>query len=452
MRRIPTLLALAACAFAPAIARAQSIAAGLPPGAKVEGPGIALGDRLVLHLGVGAELRYDSNVFYSDGGPNSPITSGLALRLTPQFSLATKNAQRAVAPDGTPVSHTVDFRFGAGLDYREWLVANTGVRPPRQLNVDANLHLTLFPNGPVTAEIYDIFLRSWQPPYQTTSDSFDRDMNEAGLRLRIKPGGGRLELQLNYAFGVDFWEVDTLKPYNNFYHHGVLRLLWKFLPKTSVYVQGEVYAYQYRSEVTTTVVGDPNPQVVRPDGYPLRVIAGLNGLLTAKLSFDIWAGYANGFYQSGPSPNTGIGGLSLTWRPYALGSFNLAYRHDIMNSLLGVYADTDNVQASWSQQIWRFLAYIRLAYQNTRYHGITFPAEAGGTTPDQTERTDNGFTLNARVDFYAYKNFVAVSLGYDFNLLRADKDIPFVGAPGTAGVVGADFNKHEVYLGLSVLY
>ena len=431
-------------------AHAQSIAAGAPAGAKVEGPGIALGDRLVLHLGAGAEMRYASNVFYSDGSANGPITSGLALRLTPQFAIATKNSQRTLGPDGTPARHAVEFRLGAGLDYREWLVANTGVRPPRQLNVNANFNLTLFPSGPVSADVYDVYLRASQPAYQTTTDALNRDANEVGLRLRIKPGGGRLELQLNYAFGIDLWETAPLQQYNNFYHHGIMRLLWKFLPKTSVYVQGEVYAYQYRSQVTTTL-SDGTTQVVRPDGYPLRVIAGLNGLLTAKLSFDLFAGYANGFYQSGPSPNTGIGGLSLIWRPYALGSLNLAYRHDIMNSLLGVYADTDNVQASWTQQIWRFMAYLRVAYQNTRYQGITYPL-SGVTTPDQTTRTDNGFTLNARLDFFAYKSWLAVSLGYDFNLLRADKNIPIVGPTGTAGIVGANFDKHEVYLGVSAFY
>ncbi len=440
MRRHAPLSASVACVLAalgvvaPTIARAQSVAVGGPPGAKVEGGGVALGERLVLHLGIGAELRYDSNVFYETTNP----TQGLALRLTPSFALSTKNAQRP-NPDGSVSPHKVEFRLGAGLDYREWVYSNTGTNPPRQFNVLGNFGLTLFPAGPVTAEIFDNFTRSTQPAYQAVNYNLDRDMNEAGIRLRIKPGGGRLELQLGYIFGIDLWETQQLKEYDNFYHHATIRLLWKFLPKTAVYIQGDEVAYQYRNPATTTV---------RPDGYPLRVTAGLNGLLTSKLTFDLYAGYANGFYQAGPSPNTGIAGLSLTWRPYALGTGVLAYRHDMLNTLLGVYADIDNVQLSWAQQFWRFLGYVRFAYQNTRYQGITVNGVIPPVAADG-QRTDNGFTFNARVDYYAYKNWLALSLGYDFNLLRADKELQ-VG--GTLGTVPVNYDKHEAYLSLSILY
>jgi hypothetical protein len=423
---------------------AQSQALNASPSAKVEGPGMALGERLVLHLGIGAELRYDSNVFYE--GSNQ--TQALALRLTPAFALATKNSQRTIGPDGVPAVHTVDFRIGAGLDYREWLVSNTGVRPPRQFGVNAGFGLTLFPSGPVTAELFDNYIRTTQPPYAAINHNLDRDVNEVGIRLRIKPGGGRLELQLGYAFGIDLWEAAELQPYDNFYHHSTIRLLWKFLPKTSVYVQGDNFVYQYRHPPPNGT--DPTGAValVRPDGYPLRVVAGINGLLTSKLTFDLYAGYANGFYQNATAnPNTGMAGLTLTWRPYALGTATLAYRHDFINSLLGVYADVDNVQASWAQQIWRFLAYLRLGYQNTRYKGIILLT--GPTMADQTTRTDNGFALNARVDYYAYKNWIALSVGYDFNLISSDKDIPLGPMLGT---ISPDYKKHEVYLGVSVLY
>jgi len=453
MRRLGLLVTLTASALSasllvPGVARAQSLAAGPPIGAKIEGPGIALGERLVLHVGAGAELRYDSNVFYQSSGE----TSALALRLTPGFQLATRGGSRMAGADGVVSPSKIEFRLGAGLDYREWLVSNTGRRPPRQFNVHANFGLTILPTGPVTIEFYDNYVRSTQPAYSAQDFNYDRNVNEAGIRLRIKPGGGRLELQLGYAFGIDIWETEQQKTYDNFYHRSMIRLLWKFLPKTSVYIQGENIAYQYRNANR-----DPD----RPNGYPLRVIAGLNGLLTPKLTFDLYAGYANGFYQpvtaSGTamptttSPNTGIAGLSLQWRPYALGALTLAYRHDFINTLLGVFADLDNVSVSWTQQIWRFGAMLRLAYQNTRYQGID---PSRGLFKDDgsvaTDRTDNGFTANARVDYFAYKNWLALSLGYDFNLIRSNTSL---GNPGLAtATTPVDFNKHEVYLNLSLLF
>src|SRR5262245_1134239 len=101
MRRILSLLVVAGVGLAPAGVRAQSLAAGSPGGARVEGPGIALGERLVLHLGISTELRFDSNVFYETDN----VTSALALRLTPAFAIATKNPQRTLGPDGTPAPH-----------------------------------------------------------------------------------------------------------------------------------------------------------------------------------------------------------------------------------------------------------------------------------------------------------------------------------------------------------
>ncbi len=440
MRRILPVVSLIACALSPAIARAQSLAVGAPGGAKIEGPGLKLGDRVVFHAGIGAELRFDSNVFYEDKNE----TMGLALRLTPNFSIASHGGARIVNPDGTASVQKVTFRIGAGLDYREWLWSNTGIRPPRQFNILANGNLVLLPTGPVSIEIFDNFVRSSQPPYTAVPYNLDRDVNDVGLKLRIKPGGGRLELQLTYAFGIDLWEVKQLQLYDNFNHHSTIRLLWKFLPKTSVYIQGDNYVYQYRH----TAPLNPDGSSTRPNGYPLRVIAGLNGLLTAELTFDLYAGYANGFYESGPSPNTGIAGLTLTWRAYALGTATLGYRHDFLNTLLGVYADIDSVQASWTQQIWRFSGYLRLAYQNSRYKGIAVPAGATAT-PDVTERTDNGFTLNARIDFFTYRNWLATSLGYDFNLVSANHNASSLAG---VGVVPVDFKKHELYLSLALLY
>jgi len=441
MRRLLALLALSACALSPAIARAQSIAAGAPPSARVEGAGIALGDSLVLHLGIGAEVRYDSNFFYETNN----TTQGLSLHLTPGFLISTVNSQRSTGPDGQVAPHKIEFRLGAGLDYVEWLAHTGDVKPDRQFNVLANGDLIIAPTGPFTAEIFDNFIRSSQAPYQKVTFNLDRDINEVGLRFRIKPGGGRLELQISSLFGVDFWENSAsqggLNAYDNYYVHSTIRLLWKFLPKTAVYVEGDNYDYFYTSS-----------DAAHPNGYPLRVKAGLNGLLTAKLSFDIYGGYGNGFYDFGPSPNTGIAGVSLTWKPYALASGTIAYRHDFENALFGVYADYDNVSISWLQQIWRFSGFLRLAYQNTRYQGVPTMM---GTIMDgmTTHETNNGFTLNARVDYFAYRNWVAISLGYDFNLIRVDGNpTGVVPNPNLVGTFPVSFNKSEVYLGLKLFY
>ena len=432
MRIRLSLVALAFLALGTGVVHAQSQPmSGAAPSAPTSGDGIALGRGVVLHLGVGAELRYDSNVFYESDN----TTQALALRLTPHFTIGSR-----------PVGQKVLFNVGAGLDYREFLVANTGQRPPRQLNVTATASVAILPTGPVTTEIYENFVRSSQPAYHATTQNFDRDLNELGIRLRIKPGGGRLELDLAYGFGIDLWENRQQELFDNYYHHTNVRLLYKFLPKTSVYVMADNVVYQYQKHVSAADAAQ------RPDGYPLRVVAGLNGLLTAKLTFDIFGGYANGFYKSGPSPSTGIAGLKLSWRPLVLTSVVFAYGHDIENTLLGVYANYDNVSLALTQQVWRFGALLRVGYQNTRYEGImpsTGVVKSDGTATGT--RMDNSFMLNARVDFFTYRQWMALSLGYDFSFLRSDTTLS-AGVNQPAATVPVAYNKHEVYLALSFRY
>jgi len=435
MRKLALLVALTGV-LAGGVARAQSMAVTGTPSAAVEGDGIKLGDRLVLHLGVGAQLRYDSNVFYESTNP----TQALVLQLTPNFALSTRPASR----DGQP--HKFDFRLSGGLNYNEFVAysGNTSNRPPRQFNVNAGAAATILPTGPVTLDLFDNYVRMSYPPYQKTTFNYNADVNELGTRLRIKPGGGRLELQLGYTFGIYLWETKAQETYNLFYHHSNIRLLYKFLPKTSVYLMADNIAYQYQSSATDRQAFD------RPNGYPLRIVAGLNGLLTSKLTFDVYGGYVNGFYQYGPSLNTGIAGLTLTWKPFTLSSISLAYRHDALNALLGVFALYDNVSVSWMQQIWRFGAFLRAAYQNTRYEGIV-PGSSVVTSDGMmtSTRMDNQFALNARVDFFAYKNWLALSLGYDFNVLRSNRDV----LPGALGaVIPTNFIKHDVYVGVSLRY
>ena len=122
MRRLALLVALTGV-LAGGVARAQSMAVTGTPSAAVEGEGIKLGERMVLHLGIGTQLRYDSNVFYESSNP----TQALVLQLTPNFSLSTRPASR----DGQP--HKIEFRLNGGLTYNEYLAygGNTANRPPR---------------------------------------------------------------------------------------------------------------------------------------------------------------------------------------------------------------------------------------------------------------------------------------------------------------------------------
>jgi hypothetical protein len=426
----PKIVALSAMVWS-GFARSQTAS---PPvtAAITEGPGIKAGERAVFHLGINTDLRYDSNIFYSDLNP----TGVFALRLSPNLELATRGA-----PRGGDRPHMLDFRFYAGMDYTEWLHGDSNISRHRTFGVNAGAGLIILPGYPVTITLSDNFVRMSQPPYSVGNPNIDRDSNTLGLDLAIKPGGGRLQLNIGYAFGVDFYESPVYRDLNRFTHRLVLRLMWKFFPKTAIYIEGVETPTQYF-----------NPGTPHPDSYPLHVTAGLVGLITAKLNIRLWAGYANGFYQArpgmlvNPSPNTGVAGIDLGWRPTIFSSGVLGFKHDFVDSLIGSFYDIDSVYIGWTQIIWRFVASVRFQYSNLRFQGID-PAYTGLTSPD---RTDHLIQFGARID-YQFKNYLALGVGYDLNYNNTNA-VLMGGTMAAPNLIPLNYLKNEVWLRLTVKY
>jgi hypothetical protein len=410
--------------------------------ARAEGPGIALGDRLLLHLGLGVEFRFNDNIFFqSDNakdttGATIPKTSAFELRLLPTIDLTTRTARGSQSPN-------VDFRLHAGMTYTEFLTADQSISQHRNFGVDFGALLTLFPMGRYSLSLFDNYARTTQLPYggATVPYNYNRDTNELGTRLKLAPGGGRLQIDFTYAFGLDFFEPQALNPSlkdeNNFYHKLALRAGWKFFPKTALYLQADETIYQFQ-------VPKSSDLLTHPDSYQLRVELGLQGFITAKLSVNGYVGYGNGFYvNSKTNPNTPIGGLALTWKPTLLSVGALGYKHDFANSLLGESYDGDSVFLSWTQLIWRFTAYGRLQYSNLRYQGIP-PSLLEN---DASTRTDNVVQLDLRVD-YSFKTWLTLSLGYDLSYDNPDKQLKVTNTL----LAPADYLVNEVWLRLAVLY
>ena len=428
--------------------------------ARAEGPGVRLGDRLVLHPGLAAELRYDSNVFFL----SSNEVGALIVRLLPSLDLATRPPQR-----GGNQPHGIDFRLHLGADYTEFVTGGPVTSAHRSIGAQIGMLLTLFPYHLFSADVYDNYVRTTQPPYNEQPYNLDRDTNEVGTRLRFRPGGGRLEIDASYTFGIDFFEPQALNPaitdLNVYYHRVQLHGQWAFFPKTAVYLDISETPYIYANLANAQVLDHSN-------SYPLRIDAGLVGLVTTKLSINVFVGYGNAFYQSNPnqtkmvngmvvsttpSANTALGGVDLRWRPTILSTGVVGYKHDFANSLLGDYYDVDQVYVAWTQVIWRFTGSARLQYQNIRYNGVDpslgiVPSSNPALMPGNLfTRTDNNVMLDLRVD-YPFKDWLSASIGYTLQYNNSDAQLSTAGAGNTQVLVPLNYIKHEVYLRLSLLY
>jgi hypothetical protein len=405
----------------------------------MQGNGVRLGDALVLHLGLGLELGYDTNPFFQ----SSNATGYFVLRLVPAFDLTNR-------PRGA--RRQVEFDFNGQLNYLEYLTANSGVQALRQFGVLTGLQIAVLPTRPYNFVIFDNYARTQQPPYTLLPYNLDRDTNELGTRVNLSPGGGRLTFNIGYLFGIDFFEPEALKDFDIMYHRFDLRASWRFFPKTALYIAASEALILYQQHVTYQ----------HPNSYPFHIEAGVQGLITTKLTLNVWVGYGNGFYQPPPggtmtivNPNEPIGGLALTWKPSILSTGTLGYTHDFQNSLLGSYYDLDTVYLSWVQLIWRFTGFLRFSYSNERYAGIcVLPTGMGTTCPPGNpsaetvaNRADNLITLSVRLD-YPFKDWLILSVGNDaqFNISNGQLSL------GAIGTVPVNYTRDVVYIRLTASY
>src|ERR1700761_5821040 len=113
LRRYLSILTLFLLATTSTGARAQA----------VSGEGVKLGETFLLHVGLGLELDYDTNLFYEAQNPHRAFE----LRLTPRFDLT-----------NTPRIGGRQFQldFHGGLNYLEYLTSDPAIEHLRQFNVD----------------------------------------------------------------------------------------------------------------------------------------------------------------------------------------------------------------------------------------------------------------------------------------------------------------------------
>ncbi len=353
--------------------------------------GVQVSDSSILHLGIGAETGYDTNVFYSDTGAKG---SGI-LQVLPFVELS--NATR-----GGAFPSEVFYDLGATLTYREYLSSDPLIRQQRAFMPGAYGNLELGHQQTVSFIVNEAFNRTVDPPYIQNSDQpITRNVNLASAGVRWAPGGGRLAGVLTYSNTLDIFDTDNLKVANSMAHLLMLDTTWKWLPKTALVLQ--------ISQGYNTYLNSQNG-VSKPNSFPFHVMTGLRGLITAKLTANVLVGYANGFYDL-PSARSGPVGLKghlsvngdLSYRPTMLTSIALGYQRDFQNAILGDFYYVDSVRFSVGQAFaGRFGLGFTARYDSRTFENIPLaPVTMGGvTTTPTTSRHDNYWQVGANLDYH----------------------------------------------------
>jgi hypothetical protein len=368
---------------------------GLP--AKISGPtrgGVQIGEGSVLHVGIGAEAGYDSNVFYGENNVKaSPI-----LRILPFLELT--NATRT----GTSPS-AVFFDLGAALTYREYLSSDPLIRDQRAFMPSVYGTLDFGKAQSVGFGITESYNRSEDPPYLIVPNlaPIIRNVNQASAGVRWAPGGGRLAGVLTYTNTLDLFETDSLKVANSMGNLLTLDTTWKWLPKTALVLQ--------ISQGYITYLNSQNG-VSKPTSYPFHAMTGLRGLITPKLAVNVLVGYANGFFageRPGPSGFRGnfSAGADVNYRPTMLTTLTVGYRHDFQNAVLGDFYYLDSVFANLGQAIAGRLGLgVSVRYDSRSVQNV--PLANGTFLPS---RHDNYWQVGANLDYHV-QDWMYVGVAY----------------------------------------
>jgi len=374
--------------------------------------GLQLSDSALLHVGVGAEAGYDSNVFYSDTGARGSAI----MRIVPFLELT--NAAR-----GGVIPSAVFFDLGAALTYREYLSSDPLIRDQRAFmpNVYGSLEFGRSQN--MGFALADTYARTDEPPYLNVPNQqpITRDVNQALASARWAPGGGRLAAVLSYTNIIDAFDTDNLRVANSMANLVMLDTSWKWLPKTALVLQ--------ISQGYTTYFNTDPSGASKPTSFPFHVMTGLRGLISAKLAVNLTVGYMNGFYDlpaGRPGPSGFQGNFTamadVAYRPTLLTAINLGYRRDLNNAILGDIYYLDAVYLNIGQAIaGRVGLGASVRYESRSFQNIRLPSSGA-----LINRHDNYWQAGANLDYhirdwtYAGVAYTLLSNGSDYEPLATE--------------------------------
>jgi hypothetical protein len=337
-------------------------------------------------------------------------------------------------------TETRRFSFGlrSAVSFREYFDDDPAVKNQRALEAVVGIGLGWAPNRFFTLGVSDDYSRSVSARNQEGPETVARDVNRTTISLGFAPGGGRLTFGLAYGLTLDAYEDSNLSFNNKLDHDISLVTKWHVLPKTALTLtvsQGIIHYYAPEGG---------------PDGYtniesfPLRVTAGITGLITPNLSVIAQIGYGNGFYKSGANYNNVIANLSLKLRLGPFAQLSVGYDHGFGDSIFGNYYTGDSVVLNYDHVVLkRLMVRASASYSYRKYAGL--PSTFAGASLPETF-INHLFSLGVGVD-YRIREWIFVGVGYDLQLRETPDTVIVQNLQGTNA-----YTKHQVYGKVGVSY
>jgi hypothetical protein len=407
---------------------------------RAEGTGIRVGD-LELHPGVGSEVGYYTNPFYSENPSGSA-----SMRISPHLFLSTLGAERSGVDQGTYRPGLVRFIGGLAASYQH----NFAFVPRNTLGTDLNLDFTLAPDRPVGLRITEVLSR-WDLPFSdsnlppaqrnTAGVDFTHYSETAGAQLLFQTSGGILKGSVGYRFGYAWFDDVGFRVNNNLTHGANLNVSWEFLPKTALFYDANYTHQDYTkngdAEFTTTSF----TRLVDNDQVNTRI--GVNGAITSRLGATVHVGYAAGFFGGNDYEGL-IAGLEGRFTPSEISEVALGADRGFIPSYQGGFQERNRIYGRLRLLLGRaFLIGSRLGVEFLDF----------GRDAVQGGRKDRRYFGELSAE-YRFISWLAVT--GQVNMLIDDTDFvyqPPVGATGVAALPNpARFKAFEGWVGLRAFY
>lgn len=300
---------------------------------EVKGESVSLAPRFSL------SSSYDTNVFYeADPEPTGAVPNdGWMMKLG--GGLLLKNRHRS----------SVDLTLDTSMAYRHYLQIDDEGGRIRQEVID-NRNTIDFIKGdasalfgvrnPIKLKLSDQLSYIERPAYENTLYGFERLTNRARALAIFAPGSSGLDGPLSITAGYELFLVTFLNDKQSLQIQGrsekvanalILETKWRFLPKNYLIFDLKFGSNDYNN-FQPEEGQSPDAESLSRDSTPLRVQAGLSGLLSPRFSIFLKAGYANTYHKTGDSYSGFIALTELTYQWQPIFNLSVGYQRDAQDS------------------------------------------------------------------------------------------------------------------------
>jgi hypothetical protein len=385
-----------------------------------------------LHPFIDLEPRLDTVAGYfptTGSGPPTAPSPELIMHLRP--GLKFELPSNTVALD---VAATAEYLYYTGL-------LTVGSSIASRLEGAAGLNAVINRQGQIEFDLADDFNYSDKTRNPALGLGALSLYNEARAQLGIRPGGGALEITTRGAFGLEQFrplsplrvpgcpandptcDPNALAQMNYTNLRAGLDGRWKFLPKTAIVLESN---FDYRSYIDLRT---NHPSLL------LRVMGGLQGLLTTKVAIVVKGGWGYDFASPPaanpfPTANTFLAHAEIAYLLNEASNFRVGYYRSV--EPVPVYQTVEDNRVYGEG---RMLLSGRLAL--LAYGALDFLGFGAGSN-----RLDTAAIVNPSAE-YQILPWLYAAAGYTFTMRL----------PGTgATALTEKYNRHEAYLRVTAAY